>query len=80
MEFEGLFNNSLLFIGVAVFTVIVGAVFIWYCLLYNAKERGAPPAKEGWLPWLGVAIQFGKAPLDYIEESHIQVYITIIIC
>ncbi len=41
--------------------------------------RGArlPPLEGGWLPWIGCALEFGKAPLSFIgrmqeKVSHIS--------
>lgn len=28
-----------------------------------------PPIIKGWIPWLGCAIEFGKAPLNFIKVS-----------
>lgn len=29
----------------------------------NSDKRRLPPAEAGWMPWLGVAIHFGKNPV-----------------
>uniref|UniRef100_A0A8C5M9U8 Cytochrome P450 family 39 subfamily A member 1 n=1 Tax=Leptobrachium leishanense TaxID=445787 RepID=A0A8C5M9U8_9ANUR len=29
----------------------------------------APPCIRGWIPWLGAALQMGKAPLEFIESA-----------
>lgn len=33
------------------------------------KNIKYPPLIKGWIPWLGCAIDFGKAPLNFIKES-----------
>ena len=35
----------------------------------SKKNIKYPPLIKGWIPWLGCAINFGKAPLNYIKES-----------
>ncbi len=37
--------------------------------------RGArlPPLEGGWLPWIGCALEFGKAPLWHIKKAHKKV-------
>ena len=34
-----------------------------------AKNVKYPPVIKGWIPWLGCAIDFGKAPLNFIRKS-----------
>ncbi|XP_078617889.1 24-hydroxycholesterol 7-alpha-hydroxylase-like [Branchiostoma floridae x Branchiostoma japonicum] len=41
------------------------AFFSWR----NIVKKGRPPCMDGWIPWFGCAIDFGKAPLDFIEET-----------
>ena len=36
---------------------------------FSAKNVQYPPLIKGWVPWLGCAIDFGKAPLNFIRES-----------
>lgn len=37
--------------------------------LLRTKNVKYPPIIKGWIPWLGCAIEFGKAPLTFIKES-----------
>lgn len=37
------------------------------------SEANLPPAKRGLIPWVGVAIPFGKEPLYYIEKTRREV-------
>ena len=32
----------------------------------------APPSVSGWLPWVGCAVSFGKAPLEFIAKTKEQ--------
>lgn len=58
-------------ISVSVVTVLP---LVWWLLQGRGNSRGRlPPRKSGWLPWLGVAIEFGKAPLHYIYQAHKEV-------
>ncbi|XP_063079822.1 24-hydroxycholesterol 7-alpha-hydroxylase [Engraulis encrasicolus] len=38
-------------------------------LLFSENHPNAPPCIKGWIPWLGAALEFGKAPLDFIAEA-----------
>lgn len=48
-------------------------VLLLIALLSNyflfSKNVQYPPLIKGWIPWLGCAIEFGKAPLNFIRES-----------
>lgn len=41
-----------------------------------AKNGGGdlPPMHTGWIPWVGCAVEFGKAPVYYIEEKRKEVW------
>ncbi|KAL8173161.1 UNVERIFIED_CONTAM: hypothetical protein K2H54_041418 [Gekko kuhli] len=50
--------------------VLLGCVGLpWVLLLRGGRGRGAPPCIRGWVPWVGAALQFGKAPLAFIEAA-----------
>ncbi|XP_077173341.1 24-hydroxycholesterol 7-alpha-hydroxylase-like [Paroedura picta] len=34
--------------------------------------RRPPPCIRGWIPWLGATLQFGRAPLAFIEQARRQ--------
>ncbi|KAI0208253.1 24-hydroxycholesterol 7-alpha-hydroxylase [Lamellibrachia satsuma] len=36
---------------------------------YSSRRNEVYPPCRGWIPWLGCAVEFGKAPLYFIEES-----------
>ncbi|XP_063771292.1 24-hydroxycholesterol 7-alpha-hydroxylase [Pseudophryne corroboree] len=36
------------------------------------QSHPPPPCLRGWIPWLGVALEMGKAPLDFIERARQQ--------
>jgi hypothetical protein len=38
----------------------------------NAKGKN-PPLYAGWLPWIGCAIEFGKAPVYFIDQKRKEV-------
>ncbi|OWK55824.1 24-hydroxycholesterol 7-alpha-hydroxylase [Lonchura striata] len=38
-------------------------------LLLQLKNPSSPPCIRGWIPWFGAAFQFGKAPLEFIEQA-----------
>lgn len=62
---------------VLVLTGLIGLVGSLIVLLMVACRcsRGVqlPPTRSGWIPWLGAAVGFGKAPLHYIETCRQEV-------
>uniref|UniRef100_A0A8D0BGY4 Cytochrome P450 family 39 subfamily A member 1 n=1 Tax=Salvator merianae TaxID=96440 RepID=A0A8D0BGY4_SALMN len=51
-------------------TVFVGLVVM--LILYRPRNCCEPPCLRGWMPWIGAAFEFGKAPLDFIEEARLK--------
>ena len=55
---------------------VLGAVLLLAVLwrLLRAKPSGPfPPVKDGWIPWLGCAIEFGKEPLFFVQKAQKEV-------
>lgn len=53
-------------------TLILVALLVIALLTLNflgTKNVKYPPIIKGWIPWLGCAIEFGKAPLNFIKAS-----------
>uniref|UniRef100_A0A8C3S8R1 Lanosterol 14-alpha demethylase n=1 Tax=Chelydra serpentina TaxID=8475 RepID=A0A8C3S8R1_CHESE len=40
--------------------------------LFPPRNPNSPPCIGGWIPWLGAAFQFGKAPLEFIEQARVK--------
>lgn len=63
----------------ATVAAVIGPVlllFAWSCSRRLSQQGpNPPPCKKGWIPWLGVGLQFGKAPLHYIKSVHDEVHI-----
>ncbi|XP_062494454.1 24-hydroxycholesterol 7-alpha-hydroxylase isoform X3 [Pezoporus occidentalis] len=38
-------------------------------VLFQLRNPSSPPCIRGWIPWFGAAFQFGKAPLEFIEQA-----------
>ncbi|XP_039551945.1 24-hydroxycholesterol 7-alpha-hydroxylase isoform X2 [Passer montanus] len=38
-------------------------------LLFQLGNPSSPPCIRSWIPWFGAAFQFGKAPLEFIEQA-----------
>ncbi|XP_062974589.1 24-hydroxycholesterol 7-alpha-hydroxylase isoform X2 [Elgaria multicarinata webbii] len=51
-------------------TVVVGFVVVW--VLFQSRHCIEPPCIRGWIPWLGAALQFGRAPLEFIEQARLK--------
>ena len=50
------------------------AIFIFILISYIvksvlARKSTQPPVISGWVPWIGCAIEFGKAPLEFIRRA-----------
>ena len=58
--------------------VAAGSLGLLYLLVRLLKGRwrrqNLPPERSGWIPWLGCALDFGKAPLFFIQETREKVY------
>ncbi|CAI8057545.1 24-hydroxycholesterol 7-alpha-hydroxylase, partial [Geodia barretti] len=55
-------------------TIVLGSVaglvgLLCFLKLRRASELRFPPERSGWIPWLGCAVPFGKAPLHFIQET-----------
>ncbi|XP_025910490.1 cholesterol 7-alpha-monooxygenase [Apteryx rowi] len=54
---------------------IWGAVTILYCVYWfligrrRRRRQGEPPLENGFLPYLGCALQFGANPLEFLREK-----------
>lgn len=42
-------------------------------VLFQLKNLSSPPCIRSWIPWFGAAFQFGKAPLEFIEQARSKV-------
>ncbi|XP_004710939.1 24-hydroxycholesterol 7-alpha-hydroxylase [Echinops telfairi] len=51
-------------------SIILGCVAL--LLLLQWKNFRGPPCIGGWIPWIGAAFEFGKAPLEFIEKARIK--------
>ena len=60
----------------AALVVLILSVFAF--IFFNGKlsaNQRLPPMKSGCIPWFGIAFEFGKAPLHYIEKTRKEVQI-----
>nr|XP_020142694.1 24-hydroxycholesterol 7-alpha-hydroxylase isoform X2 [Microcebus murinus] len=49
---------------------ILGCVALFLFLQWKNFRR--PPCIRGWIPWVGAGLEFGKAPLEFIENARIK--------
>jgi len=42
-------------------------------VLFQLRNPSSPPCIRSWIPWFGAAFQFGKAPLEFIEQARSKV-------
>ena len=52
--------------------IIVASLFFLTLIsvtLMKSKQAKKPPVIAGWIPWVGCAIEFGKAPLNFIKAA-----------
>lgn len=57
----------------AVVALLVTVLLVLAAAWRRRKSGNLPPCRSGWIPWLGAAIPFGKAPLHYIETCRNEV-------
>ena len=54
----------------AVVGIVAGFLGLLCLLVKSQRSRqNLPPERSGWVPWLGCAVAFGKAPLLFIEDT-----------
>ena len=56
----------------ALLIALAGVLAIIVLLKIKSNNANYPPC-YGWLPYIGCAIEFGKAPLEFIEKATRQV-------
>jgi 24-hydroxycholesterol 7alpha-hydroxylase len=59
-------------ISILLLIILLLLPVVWWLLGKNTGKK-LPPARAGWLPWIGVAYEFGKSPLLYIDEARKEV-------
>ncbi|CAM4639511.1 24-hydroxycholesterol 7-alpha-hydroxylase isoform X3 [Lepidochelys kempii] len=59
-------------ITMAVVLVLVLGLLMVKFALFQPRNPNSPPCISGWIPWLGAAFQFGKAPLEFIEQARVK--------
>ena len=63
-----------------VFCIVLAIPVIIIILRQRAgRRKNLPPLKSGWIPWIGVAFDFGKKPLLYINTTRKEACIIYII-
>lgn len=65
---------------VVVVLVISAVVVVIVVLLYPRRDSYEPPWMPYWLPWVGNAIEFGRAPLLYIDYARRRVVLSFVRC
>nr|XP_022293629.1 24-hydroxycholesterol 7-alpha-hydroxylase-like [Crassostrea virginica] len=49
--------------------VLVVLFTVYYFFQKKKHEQNTPPLYKGWIPWVGCALEFGVAPLGFIDEK-----------
>uniref|UniRef100_A0A8C0F3C1 Lanosterol 14-alpha demethylase n=1 Tax=Bubo bubo TaxID=30461 RepID=A0A8C0F3C1_BUBBB len=55
--------------ALAVLLAAVLGLLIVKAVLFQLRNPSCPPCIGSWIPWFGAAFQFGKAPLEFIEQA-----------
>ncbi|XP_037375731.1 24-hydroxycholesterol 7-alpha-hydroxylase isoform X1 [Talpa occidentalis] len=50
--------------------ILLGCIAL--LLFLQWKNLRGPPCIGGWIPWIGAAFEFGKAPLEFIEKARVK--------
>lgn len=53
--------------------VLVVLFTVYYFFQKKKHEQNTPPLYKGWIPWVGCALEFGVAPLGFIDEKRREV-------
>ncbi|XP_067401025.1 24-hydroxycholesterol 7-alpha-hydroxylase-like isoform X2 [Emydura macquarii macquarii] len=56
---------------VVLLTLVLGFLMVTF-VLFRQRNLNSPPCISGWIPWFGAALQFGKAPLEFIEQARVK--------
>lgn len=57
--------------AIAVVLAVIGGILV-KLIFFPSKGYSDPPCLRGWIPWFGAAFQFGRAPLELIEEARFK--------
>ncbi|XP_054678524.1 24-hydroxycholesterol 7-alpha-hydroxylase isoform X1 [Grus americana] len=55
--------------ALALLLAAILGLLIVKAVLFQLRNPSSPPCIRSWIPWFGAAFQFGKAPLEFIEEA-----------
>ncbi|KAM6123342.1 LOW QUALITY PROTEIN: 24-hydroxycholesterol 7-alpha-hydroxylase [Pterocles gutturalis] len=55
--------------ALAVLLAVILGLLILKAVLFQMRNPSSPPCIGSWIPWFGAAFQFGKAPLEFIEQA-----------
>ncbi|KAJ7345932.1 hypothetical protein JRQ81_001882 [Phrynocephalus forsythii] len=58
-------------VAIALLLAIVLGVLL-KVVFFPGRGCREPPCLRGWIPWLGAAFQFGRAPLEFIEKAKLK--------
>ncbi|XP_006120737.1 24-hydroxycholesterol 7-alpha-hydroxylase-like isoform X1 [Pelodiscus sinensis] len=59
-------------IALAILLTLLLGLLMAKLALFQPRNRNSPPCISGWIPWFGAAFQFGKAPLEFIEQARVK--------
>ncbi|KAG1927020.1 cholesterol 7-alpha-monooxygenase [Pimephales promelas] len=54
---------------VAVSAVLLALVIVWICGHARRRRPGEPPLVSGWIPIIGVTLDYAANPLDFLRET-----------
>ncbi|XP_071957038.1 24-hydroxycholesterol 7-alpha-hydroxylase-like [Antedon mediterranea] len=57
----------LLTISIVISSIVAIILVNWFMVKLN--RRNSPPTISGWIPWMGVGVEFGVTPLRYINNA-----------
>ena len=59
--------------ALALLLAAILGLLIVKAVLFQLRNPSSPPCIRSWIPWFGAAFQFGKAPLEFIEQARSKV-------
>lgn len=59
--------------ALALLLAAILGLLIVKAVLLQLRNPSSPPCIGSWIPWFGATFQFGKAPLEFIEQARSKV-------
>lgn len=59
---------------------LISLTVLFWKIISRKRHPKEAPVVSGWIPWMGVGIEFGKDPVAFLEKAHRQTQSQVISC